>query len=139
MTPSAILESVIYATDLNAAEAFYARVLGLEPFQRAEGRHLFYRVGDQVMLIFNPEATIVAAKPGRPPVPVHGARGECHICFKASAEEIGRWREKLTRLGVAIEADFEWPNGGRSIYFRDPAGNSIEIAEPRIWGLVPPI
>ncbi|MGN6582964.1 MAG: glyoxalase/bleomycin resistance/extradiol dioxygenase family protein, partial [Rhizobiaceae bacterium] len=26
-------------------------------------------------------------------------------------------------------------SGGRSIYFRDPAGNSIEFAEPRIWGL----
>jgi hypothetical protein len=36
---------------------------------------------------------------------------------------------------VAIEADFEWPKGGRSIYFRDPAGNSVEFAEPRIWGL----
>ncbi|TIR45476.1 MAG: glyoxalase/bleomycin resistance/extradiol dioxygenase family protein, partial [Mesorhizobium sp.] len=25
--------------------------------------------------------------------------------------------------------------GGRSIYIRDPSGNSIEFAEPRIWGL----
>jgi len=31
--------------------------------------------------------------------------------------------------------DFEWPQGGRSIYFRDPAGNSLEFAEPRIWRL----
>ncbi|MEE9589465.1 MAG: glyoxalase/bleomycin resistance/extradiol dioxygenase family protein, partial [Hyphomicrobiaceae bacterium] len=30
--------------------------------------------------------------------------------------------------------DFEWPGGGRSIYFRDPSGNCLEIAEPRIWG-----
>ena len=37
--------------------------------------------------------------------------------------------------GIAIEADFEWPGGGRSIYFRDPAGNCLEFAEPRIWGL----
>lgn len=35
----------------------------------------------------------------------------------------------------AIEADFFWPNGARSIYFRDPSGNSIEFAEPSIWGL----
>ena len=41
------------------------------------------------------------------------------------------WRRK----GVAIEADFEWPGGGRSIYFRDPAGNCLEFAEPRIWKL----
>ena len=41
----------------------------------------------------------------------------------------------LEAKGVAIEADFEWPGGGRSIYFRDPAGNCLEFAEPRIWKL----
>ncbi|HUH50108.1 MAG TPA: glyoxalase/bleomycin resistance/extradiol dioxygenase family protein, partial [Mycoplana sp.] len=25
--------------------------------------------------------------------------------------------------------------GARSIYFRDPAGNSLECAEPGLWGL----
>jgi hypothetical protein len=45
------------------------------------------------------------------------------------------WRERLTVAGVAIESEFEWPRGGRSIYVRDPAGNSIEFAEPRIWAL----
>ena len=25
------------------------------------------------------------------------------------------------------------PRGSRSFYFRDPAGNSIEFAEPRLW------
>ena len=27
-----------------------------------------------------------------------------------------------------------WPEGGRSIYFRDPAGNSLELAPPTLWG-----
>jgi hypothetical protein len=36
---------------------------------------------------------------------------------------------------VAIESDFAWPGGGRSLYFRDPAGNSLEFAEPAIWHL----
>ena len=53
----------------------------------------------------------------------------------ASAQEIERWKDHLAANGVVIESDFEWPQGGRSIYFRDPAGNSIEFAEPRIWGL----
>jgi catechol 2,3-dioxygenase-like lactoylglutathione lyase family enzyme len=135
MTPSAILESVIYAEDLGEAERFYRRVFGLEPFQRVEGRHVFYRVGDQVMLVFNPLATQAPPRPGGLPVPPHGARGEGHICFRATAEEISDWRAEFGRLGVAIEADFEWPGGGRSIYIRDPAGNSIEVAEARIWGL----
>ncbi|HLS18222.1 MAG TPA: VOC family protein, partial [Paracoccaceae bacterium] len=66
-------------------------------------------------------------------VPPHGTKGDGHLCFAGTAEEIAGWREHLVREGIEIEADFTWPQGGRSIYFRDPAGNSIEIAEPRIW------
>jgi catechol 2,3-dioxygenase-like lactoylglutathione lyase family enzyme len=88
-----------------------------------------------VLLIFNPAETVKPPRFARMPVPPHGATGECHLCFSATAGEIDRWVEKLTGAGVAIEADFEWPQGGRSIYFRDPAGNSLEFAEPRIWGL----
>ena len=44
-------------------------------------------------------------------------------------------RTHLEKQGIYIEADFEWPDGGRSIYFRDPAGNCLEFAEPRIWGI----
>ena len=28
-----------------------------------------------------------------------------------------------------------WPRGGRSIYFRHPAGNSVEPITPGVWGL----
>jgi len=126
---------VLYAQDLGAAEAFYHDVLGLKPFASAAGRHLFYRCSGQVLLIFNPDATEVPPAPDALPVPPHGARGPGHICFRASAAEIDNWVERLRAKGIAIEADFEWPRGGRSIYFRDPAGNCLEFAEPRIWGL----
>src|SRR5581483_4851325 len=135
MTPTGVLETVLYARDLAAAEAFYREALGLDPFARVEGRHLFYRCGDQVLLIFNPDATRIPPAPGALPVPPHGMDGEGHVCFRASAAEIGQWRQRLQARGVAIEADFEWPGGGRSIYFRDPAGNCLEFAEPRIWKL----
>jgi catechol 2,3-dioxygenase-like lactoylglutathione lyase family enzyme len=115
---------------------FYRDVLGFEPFARVPGRHLFYRCGDQVLLIFNPAATRAAPAAGALPVPPHGALGPGHICFRATAAEIEAWVRRLAAHAVAIEADFEWPRGGRSIYFRDPAGNCLEIAEPRIWGLV---
>ena len=61
--------------------------------------------------------------------------GEGHVCFRASAAELEAWRRGSSEKGVAIEADFEWPGGGRSIYFRDPAGNCLEFAEPKIWGI----
>jgi len=135
MKPAGILETVLYAPDLGAIERFYRDVLGLEPQSRAEGRQVFYRLGEQMLLIFNPEATERAPVNPKLPVPPHGAYGEGHVCFCASATEIDQWRARLEEAGVAIEADFEWPEGGRSIYFRDPAGNCLEFAEPRIWGL----
>jgi catechol 2,3-dioxygenase-like lactoylglutathione lyase family enzyme len=134
--PSGILETVIYAVDLDAAEAFYARALDMEPFSKLAGRQLFYRCGDQVLLIFNPEVTVVPPPAdAKLPVPPHGAAGEGHVCFRASGAEIEAWKARLEAAGVAIEADFVWPSGGRSIYFRDPAGNCLEFAEPKIWGL----
>lgn len=136
MTPSAILESALYVTDLDAAETFYGEVLGLSVITRVDGRHVFFRCGQGVLLLFNAEATkIPPPSDTRLPVPPHGASGQGHLCFAATAEEIEQWKTRFGVLGIAIEADFEWPNGGRSIYFRDPSGNSLEFAEPRIWGL----
>jgi len=137
MTPTGIagvLEAAVYATDLDAAEAFYGGILGLERIVRAGNRHLFYRAGQTVVLVFNPEETARPAANPALPVPAHGATGPGHICF--SVPEGGRLDDLaalLERRGVEIEADFRWPNGARSVYVRDPAGNSVEFAEPRLW------
>ena len=131
MQPSAILESALYVTDLDAAEAFYADVLGMERILKAEGRHVFFRCGRGVLLLFNAEAT----KSQPPPIPRHGTTGQGHLCLVATADEIERWKAHLTGRDIAIEADVAWPKGGRSIYFRDPSGNSLEFAEPKIWNL----
>lgn len=136
MQPAAVLESALHVTDLREAERFYTEVLGLEVIARAEGRHVFFRCGKGVVLLFNADATEIPPAPdAKLPVPPHGARGPGHLCFAATGEEIERWKESLTASGVAIEAELEWPNGGRSIYFRDPSGNSLEFAEPSIWKL----
>lgn len=133
MRPAAILETALYASDLAVAEAFYGGLLGLPVIVRVAGRHVFFRVGAGVLLVFNPDATEVASTNPALPVPTHGARGPGHLCFAASREEIADWRERLTRAGVPVEAEFDWPNGARSLYVRDPAGNSVEFAEPRLW------
>jgi catechol 2,3-dioxygenase-like lactoylglutathione lyase family enzyme len=45
------------------------------------------------------------------------------------------WTERLQENGVSIERLHTWAQGGRSVYFRDPAGNSLELATPQIWGI----
>jgi catechol 2,3-dioxygenase-like lactoylglutathione lyase family enzyme len=131
-----VLETCLYAADLGAAERFYAGALGLEVLSRVEGRHVFFRCGAGVFLVFNPEHTSrEQTAVGGAPVPLHGARGAGHAAFAVADAELPTWRERLRARGVAIESEVAWPRGGRSLYVRDPAGNSVELASPRIWGL----
>ena len=55
------------------------------------------------------------------------------MAFAVNENEIDSWRRHLQQRGVAIEAEVAWPEGGRSIYFRDPAGNVLELAPPALW------
>lgn len=130
-----ILETALYADDLQRAEEFYGRLLGLSVTTRQEGRHVFFASGQGMLLIFDPRKAQEASANPDLPVPVHGAVGAGHVCFAASASEIDAWCSFFDEQNIEVEADFCWPGGGRSIYVRDPAGNSVEFAEPRIWGL----
>jgi catechol 2,3-dioxygenase-like lactoylglutathione lyase family enzyme len=130
---TAVLEAALYAEDLNTAEEFYGTTLGLPEIARVEGRHIFYRVGQCILLIFNPRATREGPSNPHLPVPAHGATGPGHLCLAASRKEIAQWKQRLAKAGHPTEVEFDWPNGTRSLYFRDPAGNSLEIAEPRLW------
>jgi hypothetical protein len=43
------------------------------------------------------------------------------------------WREHLTAHRVAIEREIHWEAELASIYVRDPAGNSVELANGELW------
>ncbi|MGY3437178.1 MULTISPECIES: VOC family protein [unclassified Marinovum] len=130
---SGLLEAALYAEDLDAARDFYHRLLGMEVVAHVEGRHIFFRAGLTVLLVFNPRETTKPSQNPDLPVPSHGTTGSGHVCLCASRKDIALWRNHLTQKHVLIEAEFDWPNGARSLYLRDPAGNSVEFAEPRLW------
>ena len=128
-----ILEVALYVTDLAAAEHFYTTVLGLSLYSKFEDRHVFLRCGHRMVLLFNAEATINSGD-GPLDAPGHGMKGAGHIAFAVQDREIDQWKEHLTAHGVSIEKEICWENG-KSIYFRDPSGNSVEITSPAIWGI----
>ncbi len=131
MRIQAIIETAIYLDDLQAAEAFYGTVLGLPVMGKEPGRHVFFQVGDgSVLLAFLAEA----AQKGDP-LPPHGATGPGHFALGIETDDFDAWRKLLQGHAVSIEKEVEWPRGGRSIYFRDPAGNSVELVTPGVWGL----
>lgn len=130
--PRFVLETALYASDLDAAADFYKNTVGLQEDSRVPGRHIFLRCETSMVLLFNPAATGKAS--GKLPVPPHGATGQGHICFRAEPGELDAWAAHLAETSTEIEADFHWPSGARSIYVRDPAGNSVEFAEAKLWG-----
>ena len=125
-----VLETILYVDDLDAAARFYGEVLGLELDSRQPGLFVFFRCGPSMLLLFEPDAS----SSGRN-VPAHGARGPGHACFAVAEAALNIWQQHLEAAGIAIEQVVAWPRGGRSFYFRDPAGNSLELATPKIWGL----
>ncbi len=131
MNIQAIVETAVYVDDLDAAEVFYGTILGLPVIGKEAGRHVFFRVGDShVLLAFLPEATL---KPNL--LPPHGAKGPGHFALGIQRQSLNVWRQRLEAQGVSIEKEVDWPRGGKSLYFRDPAGNSVELVTPGVWDL----
>ena len=128
---SAILETILYVDDIAAARAFYEGILGLIPHGLASELGIGYRLERQMLLLFNPA---LSNRSGRI-VPSHGSIGAGHLAFRASPAELDVWRAQLLLHNVELEQEHIWENGARSIYFRDPAGNSLEFAEARLWEL----
>jgi catechol 2,3-dioxygenase-like lactoylglutathione lyase family enzyme len=127
----AVTETAIYVDDLDDAEDFYQAILGLRVIAKERGHHVFFQVGEaNVLLAFFAEATLKGD-----PLPAHGATGPGHFALGIEAEALDSWRQQLQDHGITIEKEVGWPRGGKSLYFRDPAGNLVELVTPGIWGL----
>ena len=77
---SGVLETALYVDDLEAAERFYAGVLGLPKISTMAGRMLVFRCQPGVVLVFDPRQTErdpIVVNGGS--IPLHGARGAGHM------------------------------------------------------------
>lgn len=125
-----VFESCLCVNDLAAAREFYTKVLGLPVVSEFSNRGIAFRCGSGVVIVFDP----AESKSSHDGIPGHGTTGVGHLAFAAEGQDLPAWREHLVKNGVAIESEVEWPSGGKSIYFRDPAGNVLELAPPTLWG-----
>jgi catechol 2,3-dioxygenase-like lactoylglutathione lyase family enzyme len=126
-SPLGIYETVLYGSDVRALARFYGEVVGLRLVEGPDELMAVLRLPrGGVLLLFDPEA---AGRPGRP-VPSHGAHGAGHVAFRVAAGSLDAWVEHLEAHGVDVERDLAWDGqGSRSLYVRDPAGNSLEFVD----------
>jgi catechol 2,3-dioxygenase-like lactoylglutathione lyase family enzyme len=123
---SGILETVLYCTSQNenATKNFYVEVLGLRSIGRSS-----YRAGSDVFLLFNSDRSTVQDEP-----PPHGASGSVHVCFLTTPEGYEAWKDSVAASEVEIVKEITWDETGlHSFYFKDPAGNLLEIADGDLW------
>ena len=128
-----VAEAVLYVDDLGRATAFYRDVLGL-PLTASFVDASFLQTGpDSTLILFD----LPRLRERQSPIPAHGAEGPGHVALAVPAEELSMWRDRLRKMGVDVEHEQRWPQGTNSIYFRDPAGNSVELIDAghyrRIW------
>ena len=122
-----VLETVLYYTDHGRAQHFYRDVLGMVLMESDSARHMFFRAGRSVFLLFDAAASSIAGK-----LPAHGARGSVHTCFQVPPDAYLAWKDYLAGHGIPILREMQWTRG-RSFYFHDPDANLLEIADADIW------
>lgn len=134
MEITGIIETCLYSEELLPLKHFYERLPGVNLIAEEKGRHLFFKCGFQMLLIFDSNHTSVEqTEVNGKRIPLHGAKGAILIAFSVQNNTIDQWKSLMKRKSIPIESDVTWSNGSVSIYFRDPAGNSLEIVEQGLW------
>ncbi len=132
---SKIIETCIYASNLEEMKNFYIKYLGLEFVSEEKGRSVFLKAGKSMLLIFNPTNTLNNNNNNNKLFPVHGAitpPSIIHFAFEIQKEDYEKWKYILLNNKICIEKEIELKDS-KSIYFHDPAGNLVEFITNNAW------
>jgi catechol 2,3-dioxygenase-like lactoylglutathione lyase family enzyme len=113
--------TVIFARQMPAMREFYGTVLGF-PLHRELGSKWFeYRVGSNILALT--ERGVLFDDPS-PPVGVLSLQ----LAFRVTPGEVATCAGTLKERGVnIISGPTDHPWGHRTLFFRDPDGNVLEI------------
>ncbi|HLX99848.1 MAG TPA: VOC family protein [Roseiarcus sp.] len=128
-----LLETSLYARDLQRTAAFYRDLFGLKTLVDSPRLVAFEIARRSVLLVFQAGATEEDVVDAHGRIPGHDGRGRLHLAFSVQARDLDAWRERLAERGVDIAGEYRWPRGGVSLYMRDPDGALVELATPGLW------
>jgi len=113
--------TILFARDLPAMRRFYQEVMRFPIHRELGPRWIEHRVGSNFLvltergLMFDDAATPTGAL-------------SVQLAFRVSPAEVDRCAAELTAAGVAIVGQpIDQPWGHRTLFFRDPDGNVLEI------------
>jgi len=110
--------SVIFVRQMHAMRQFYGRTLGFALHRELSARWVEYRVGANILALRESGADLL------PPI---GAPS-LQLAFRVAPGEVATCAAALAERGVAIDAGpTDQPFGHRTLFFRDPDGNVLEI------------
>jgi catechol 2,3-dioxygenase-like lactoylglutathione lyase family enzyme len=127
-----IVETCINVSDMRRARQFYESLFGFEVMEHSD-RFCAFRVGPGVLLLFTQGAADQPMAVTGGVIPPHNTLGAAHFAFAVSPEELEIWGTRLSERGIKVESEVVWTRGGRSLYFRDPDDNLVELVSPGIW------
>lgn len=113
--------TVIYVRDMVAMRRFYSGVMGFELLRELSPRWIEYKVGSNTLAL--------AERGGRfnDPAPPVGALS-LQLAFRVAPPMVDACAQALAEAGVKIESPpTDQPFGHRTLFFRDPDGNVLEI------------
>ena len=127
-----LLETSLYARDLERTAAFYRELFGFKALVETPRLVAFEIAARSVLLVFQAGATedVVDA---RGKIPGHDGVGRLHLALSIAKEDLDAWRKRLLERGIEIVGEYRWPRGGVSLYIRDPDGALVELATPGLW------
>lgn len=117
----AIDYTVIFVRDMEAMRRFYESILGFPLIRELSPRWIEYRVGANVLALATPSRTAADA-----PMPAGSA--SLQLAFKVSVPDVDRCADELVQQGVALlSPPTDQAFGHRTLFFRDPDGNLLEV------------
>jgi catechol 2,3-dioxygenase-like lactoylglutathione lyase family enzyme len=132
-----LLETALYLDDVGLEARFYQDLFGFRLLSGSTERDAVFAAlevpGQAVLLFFKKGANAQPVDTGRGMIPPHGGAGSLHLAFTILTDSYQSWKTKLVARNIKIESEVHWPRGGRSLYFRDPEGNLVELATPGLW------
>lgn len=128
-----VVETCLYVDDVERSRDFYARVFGFTPLGGNERIQPLAVKPGQVLILFRRGGTLKPVPVADSFIPPHDADGEQHFAFGVPREAFEDWKTYLEGLDIEIESVVDWPQGGQSLYFRDPDRLLVELITPGVW------